>query len=81
MPCSPQERRQGIYKWARLEDGAAGTRLELLEEIITLIIHEDECGEVLHLYLPDCLHAELRILYALDGLDILLGEDSGRTTN
>ena len=38
----------------------------LLEEIIALVIHEDECREVLDTDFPDSLHSEVRILYALD---------------
>ena len=38
----------------------------LLEEIIALVIHEDECREVLDTDFPDSLHSEVRIFYALD---------------
>ena len=48
--------------------------LQLLEEVVTLVIYEDERGEVFHLNLPDCFHAELGILYALDALDHILFE-------
>ena len=55
--------------------------LQLLEEIVALVVHEDEGREVLHLNLPDSLHAELGILYALDALDVVLRQDSGRATD
>jgi hypothetical protein len=44
-------------------------RFQGLEEVVALVINEDECGEVLYLNLPYCLHAELWIFYALDALD------------
>lgn len=59
-----------IYGWDVLF--AAGAGLELLEEVIALVIHEDEGGEVLYSDLPDSLHAELGILNALDALDAAL---------
>ena len=52
-----------------------------LEEIITLVINEDECGEVLDLNLPYSLHAQLGILHALDAPDAALGEDSGHAAD
>ena len=51
---------------------ARSPRLELLEEVVTLIVNEDECGEVFNRNLPDSLHAQLRILYTLDALDAAL---------
>ena len=40
-----------------------------LEEVVTLVIHEDEGGEVFDVDLPDSLHAKFRILNALDALN------------
>ena len=54
---------------------------KLLEEVVALVIHEDECWEVLNLDLPDSLHSELWVLYALDALDVVLSEDRCRTTD
>ena len=51
---------------------ARSPRLELLEEVVTLIVNEDECREVFNRNLPDSLHAQLRILYTLDALDAAL---------
>ncbi len=56
-------------------------RLQLLEEVITLVINEDECGEVFNSNLPDSLHAELGILYALDALDRALRENGSYATD
>ena len=55
--------------------------LNLFEEVIALVINEDECREVLYLDFPDSLHAELGVLHALDALDVVLREDSSRTTD
>ena len=54
---------------------------ELLEEVVALVIHEDECREVLDLNLPDSLHSELRVLYTFDALDVVLSEDCGRASD
>lgn len=59
--------------------GADG--FDLFEEVVALVIDEDKCGEVFYLDFPDGLHAELGILYALDALDVVLGQDSGRTAD
>ena len=48
---------------------AAGAGLELLEEVVALVIHEDEGGEVLNGNLPDSFHAKFGILHTLDALD------------
>ena len=60
---------------------ARSPRLELLEEVVALVVYEDECREVLYGNLPDSLHAELRILYALDALDGTLRENGSYTTD
>ena len=54
---------------------------EFLEEVVTLVVNEDECREVLNLDLPDCLHTEFRVLHALDALDVVLSEDRCRTAD
>ena len=56
-------------------------RLQLLEEVVALIIYEDECREVLYGNLPDSLHTEFWILYALDALDRALRENGSYTTD
>ena len=42
---------------------------ELCVEVVTFVIDDDECGEVLNVDSPDRLHAELGILDALDICD------------
>lgn len=54
---------------------AALPGLEFLEEVVTLVVHEDEGGEVLDGDLPDGLHAELGIFDALDAVDAALREN------
>ena len=51
-------------------------RLQLLEEVVALVVNEYECREVLNGNLPDSLHTEFGILYALDALDRALRENS-----
>lgn len=53
----------------------------MLEEVVALIVHQDECREVLHLNLPDSFHTEFGIFHALNALDVVLCQDSGRTTD
>ena len=60
---------------------ARSPRLQLLEEVVALVIHEDEGREVLNGNLPDSLHAELWVFYALDALDAALRENGGNTTD
>ena len=60
---------------------ARSPRLQLLEEVVALVVYEDECREVLYGNLPDSLHAELRILYALDAFDGTLRENGSYTTD
>ena len=47
-------------------DVSAASLNELGEEILSLAIHNDEGGEVLHINLPDGLHTQLRVLQHLD---------------
>ena len=67
--------------WFFLQDCATGARLQLLEEVVTLVVHQDEGREVLNLYLPDGFHAQFGILYALDGLDVVLCQDGSRSAD
>ena len=70
-----------IYMFLLLALLARCPRLQLLEEVIAFIIYEDECREVFYGNLPDSLHTELRILYALDALDRTLGENSSHAAD
>ena len=55
--------------------------LDLSEEVVTLIIDEDKCREVLNFNFPDSFHAEFGIFHALDALDVVLCKDSCRTAD
>lgn len=59
----------------------SATRLDLLEEVITLVIYQDKRGEVLYLDLPDRFHTQFRVFHALDALDIVLSQDRRRATD
>ena len=52
-------------------------RADGLEEVVALVVHEDEGGEVFDFDLPDGFHAELGELDDFDLLDVFLGEDGG----
>jgi len=62
-----------------LAHGAAG--LDLLEEVVTFVVNEDEGREVFNFYLPDGFHAEFGIFKELYVLDRVLGKDSGGTAD
>ena len=53
----------------------------MLEEVVALIVHQDECREVLHLNLPDSFHTEFGIFHTLNALDIVLRQNSCRATD
>src|SRR5215831_12131624 len=42
------------------------------EEVVSLVVHDDERGEVADLYLPHRLHAELRVFQHFDLGDAVL---------
>src|SRR5712672_1722163 len=56
---------------------ACSSQIQFLEEIVALVVDHDEGREILHLDLPDRLHAKLGILHRLDLLDAMLGEVRG----
>ena len=64
------EERILFYLKCRRLLAAAG--LQLLEEVVALVVHKDEGGEVFHLNLPDGFHAQFGIFHALDALDVVL---------
>ena len=45
----------------------------LLEKVISFIIHKDKCREIDYLNFPDCFHSQLRILQTFYFFDILFG--------
>lgn len=46
--------------------------LELLEEVVSLVIHKDEGWEVFHFNLPNSFHAEFGVFHTLNALDAAL---------
>ena len=54
---------------------------DLSEEVVTLIIDEDKCREVLYFNFPDSFHTEFGIFHTLNALDVVLGKDSCRTAD
>ena len=48
----------------------------MVEEVVTLVVNEYECGEILNFDFPDSLHAEFRIFETFNALDRVLGKDS-----
>lgn len=60
---------------------ASGAGFELFEEVVSLVVHENESGEVLYLYLPNGLHAEFGVLNTFNRLDVLLSKNSGRSAD
>src|SRR3954469_5568019 len=59
------------------ESGACSSQIQFLEEIVALVVDHNEGRKILHLDLPDRLHAEFRILHRLDLFDAMLGEVRG----
>ena len=53
---------------------------DLLEEIVSFVIDEDEGWEFFHFDFPDCFHAELGEIDDLLALDVFLGEKGGGAT-
>ena len=51
------------------------------EEIVALVVHQQECGEILDINLTDSLHAQFREIDHFDRLDAILGQHSGRTAD
>ena len=70
-----------FYMFLLLALLARSPRLQLFEEVVALVIYEDECREVFYCNLPDSLHTELGVLYALDALDRTLGENSSHAAD
>src|SRR6516225_2521919 len=73
-----QHRAPALHKTA---DGVTSPEIELFEEIISLVVDDDEGGEVLHFDPPDRLHAELGVLDRLDFLDAVLREIGRRASD
>ena len=56
-------------------------RAPLGEEVVPLVVHDNEGGEVDHVDLPHRFHPQLGILEHLLLLDCVLGEDRGRASD
>src|SRR5687767_5116999 len=56
-----------------VRDRASGGRL--LEEIVTFVVDQDECREIVYLDLPDRFHPKLRKFHYLDALDVFFRQD------
>jgi hypothetical protein len=52
----------------------------LIKEVIALVVHNDECGEVLHFNLPHRFHAKFRIFKDFNLCDAILGKSCSWTT-
>ena len=89
MPLPPEHECPGAEATGgRTEAPTAGVLLgawspwfKCLEEVVTLVIDEDEGREVLHVNLPDSLHAELGIFHTFDTLDARLRQDCSHTAD
>ena len=53
------------------------TRRDMLEEVVTLVVHEDEGGKIVNFDFGDRFHAEFREFDDLDFADAFLCEDGG----
>ena len=61
--------------------GAGPAFADLCEEIVALVVHQNEGGEVLHLNLPDGFHAQFRVFQQFHLPDVILGQDGGGTAD
>lgn len=53
----------------------------MLEEVVAFVVHKDESGEVLNVYLPYGFHSEFGIFHALDALDAVHGQYGSRSAD
>mmetsp|Transcript_107968 Transcript_107968/g.287454 ORF Transcript_107968/g.287454 Transcript_107968/m.287454 type:complete len:685 (+) Transcript_107968:206-2260(+) len=66
-----EEKFLGLIEERILLDLRSGILGPLLEEVVALVIYHHKGREVLHVYLPNCLHAQLLHVQDLDVLDAL----------
>ena len=59
----------------------SATRFDLFEEIVTLVVYQNECREVFYFDIPNLFHAQFRIFHTFDALDVVLSQNSSRTTD
>ena len=55
--------------------------LDLLEEVIAFVIHQDKRREIFHFNFPDRFHTQFRVFHALQALDAALRQYGRRTTD
>ena len=77
-------RRTG-HRFARFENqglfATSATWFDLLEEVVTLVVNKNECREVFYADFPYGFHSELWEFNTFNALDVVLCQDSGRTTD
>ena len=75
-------RRQGrVISSSLLRTACALLILDLLEEVIAFVIHQNKRREVFHFDFPDGFHPQFRIGHALQALDALLRQHRRRTAD
>ena len=70
--CRPGKRQRHRQFTELLHTRRTLGRLDLFEEVVTFVIHEDERREVFHFNFPDRFHTQFRVLHALKALDTAL---------
>lgn len=71
------------YIWLGLFGQTAGFAFlgNLGEEVVALVIHENECGEVFNFNFPDSFHPEFGVFQKFHFLDAVFGENRSRTAD
>ena len=70
-----------MFTWLLYQRAGVALLGNLLEEVVSFVVDEDEGGEVLYLNLVDGLHTQLGIFEELDALDAVLGQDGCGTAD
>ena len=70
-----------MFTWLLYQRAGVAFLGNLLEEVVSFVVDEDEGGEVLYLNLVDGLHTQLGIFEELDALDAVLGQDGCGTAD
>lgn len=55
--------------------------LPLLEEVVTFIINDNECGEIFDIDTENCLHSQLGVFQNLDIFDAILSQNGRWASN
>jgi hypothetical protein len=58
-----------------------GSRADLSEEIVPLIVHQDKRRKILHLDLPYRFHAQFRVPVQVNLFDVFFRQDRGGTAD